>query len=244
MLKFLLSSLAALLLAGAAQAKPLQPARHGDFAHYTFALTWQPGFCATGDGCLPEQPKQPLIGLHGLWPSLPQSLIQQGVPVQQWWAKGCAFFPHALAIALPPTELRQRLSQVMPQLKDDLYTHEYVKHVQCFGYNGVDFFSTAMDMRQAVADSGFGAYLLAQAGQVRRREELEEAFVKAFGTDQARSLQLQCGKDKQGRNVLTQAWFTLKADRLADFPKAEAFVNTPDGEYEDTCKEPFLLPAW
>ncbi|WP_083338819.1 ribonuclease T2 family protein [Chromobacterium sphagni] len=244
MLKFLRCLISVLLLAGAAQAKPLQPARHGDFIHYTYALTWQPGFCATGDGCLPDQPKQQLIGLHGLWPSLPQSLIQQGVPVQQWWAKGCGFFPHTLAIPLPPPELREQLREVMPQLKDDLYTHEYVKHVQCFGFGASEFFGAAMNMRQAVVDSGFGAYLLAQAGQTRSREELAAEFSKAFGTNQVRSLQLQCGKDGRQRNVLTQVWFTLRADKLEDFPKADAFVNTPDGEYEDSCGQPFLMPGW
>ncbi|WP_434630204.1 ribonuclease T2 family protein [Chromobacterium sp. CV08] len=242
MLKFL--SLCALLFAGAVSAQSLEPARHGDFAHYTYALTWQPGFCATGDGCLPDQPKEELIGLHGLWPSLPQSLIAQKVPVQQWWAKGCAFFPHVNAIPVLPAELRQRLRQTMPQLKDDLLTHEYVKHVQCFGYKAADFFGTALQMREDVVDSDFGRYLLAQAGTVRTREELVEAFAKAFGTDQRRALQLQCGKDARQRNVLTQAWFTIRTDKLDSFPSADSLVDTPAGEYEDNCSEPFLLPKW
>ena len=31
-------------LAGTAAADTLQAVRYGDFDHYTFALTWQPGF--------------------------------------------------------------------------------------------------------------------------------------------------------------------------------------------------------
>ncbi|PRP71853.1 hypothetical protein BUE93_04215 [Chromobacterium amazonense] len=234
----------ALAFAGAVHAADLQPAQHADFPRYTYALTWQPGFCATGNGCLPEQSHEVQIGLHGLWPSEPQSLIAQNVPVQQWWAKGCAFFPHVHAVPALPAETRDELKVVMPQLKDDLLLHEYVKHAQCFGYPAQQFFETALKMRQAVVDGGFGDYLLGQAGQTRTRQELQDAFAKAFGTDQRRSLQLQCGKDKQGRNVLTQFWFTLQADKLASFPAAESFVDTPDGEYEDSCAEPFVLPGW
>ncbi|UTH75107.1 hypothetical protein [Chromobacterium sp. IIBBL 290-4] len=242
MIRCLISALA---LAGAiAHAEPLKPAQHTDFPRYTYALTWQPGFCATGAGCLPEQSNEVLIGLHGLWASEPQSLIDQKVPVQQWWAKGCAFFPHIHAVPALPPQTQQELKQVMPQLQDDLQLHEYVKHAQCFGFPAAQFFETAMTMRQAVVDSKFGDYLLEQAGQTRTRKALEDAFSQSFGTDQRRSLQLQCGKDKQGRNVLTQFWFTLKADQLASFPAKESFVDTPDGEYEDSCAQPFILQAW
>lgn len=236
--------LAAAAFAGSAHAADLKPARHADFPRYTYALTWQPGFCSTGEGCLPEQSHEVRIGLHGLWASEPQSLIDQKVPVHQWWAKGCSFFPHILTVPAMPPEVQSELKEVMPQLKDDLQLHEYVKHVQCFGFPAHQFFETALKMRQAVVDSDFGDYLLEQAGQTRTRQELQDAFVKAFGTDQRRSLQLQCGKDKQGRNVLTQFWFTLQADKLAAYPAAESFVNTPDGEYEDSCGAAFLLPNW
>ncbi|WP_158253684.1 ribonuclease T2 family protein [Chromobacterium alticapitis] len=236
--------ISALALVGIAHAGELKPARHADFPRYTYALTWQPGFCSTGGGCLPGQSHEVKIGLHGLWASEPQSLIDQNVPVRQWWAQGCSSFPHVTMVPALPDALQQQLRQFMPQLQDDLQLHEYVKHAQCFGFPAQQFFATALSMRQAAADSGFGHYLLEQAGQTRSREDLQDAFAKTFGTDQRRSLQLQCGKDAQGRNVLTQFWFTLQADKLAAFPAAESFVNTPDGEYEDSCAQPFLLPDW
>ncbi|MEN7432036.1 MULTISPECIES: ribonuclease T2 family protein [Chromobacteriaceae] len=233
------------LLAGVAQADELKPARHGDFAHYTFALAWLPGFCtAGGEGCLPSQPKEELIGLHGLWASEPKSLEDQGVKVQQWWASGCSMLPHVTAVPLLSEELRQRLKETMPQLASDLQTHEYVKHAQCFGYDANEFFSTALQLREAVVDSDFGRYLSAQAGQTRTGAEVKDAFTKGYATGERGALQLRCAKDAKGRNVLTELWFTLKKDKLDRFPEVDSFMDTPAAEREDTCSQPFLLPKW
>ncbi|WP_406849962.1 hypothetical protein [Chromobacterium phragmitis] len=88
MMRKLLSASLLAVLAGFVQADELTPARNGDFAHYTFALAWMPGFCqAGGEGCLPDQNQSELIGLHGLWASEPQSLADKGVAVSQWWGR-------------------------------------------------------------------------------------------------------------------------------------------------------------
>ena len=193
------------LLAGAgASATALAPARHGTFGHYTFALTWQPGFCTTYGGCLRDQPHTVLIGLHGLWASRPRSLIDRRISAPQWWRRGCDYFHHSDRPPRLPRAMRSDLHRLMPHLRHGLLRHEYDKHVQCFGFDTRKFFATELHMRREVLDSPFGRYLSASAqGHDVRRAHLLHVFMRAFGTDQQSALQLRCARDRRGRMVLT-----------------------------------------
>jgi ribonuclease I len=241
-IRLLALALGALAVAGA-RAAPLTAARHHDFAHYTFALTWQPGFCSTDGGCLRGQPRDVLIGLHGLWASRPRSLIDRGISAPQWWRRGCAYYHYGnQAPRLSPAMLT-RLHHVMPHLQDDLLRHEYAKHVQCFGFDAQRFFATALRMRRRVIDSAFGRYLTMTArGREVRHADVIGAFMRAFGTDQASALQLRCGRNHSGQLVLTQLWITLHTDALTSFPRDSALMNAPIAQ--DDCPARFRVPGW
>jgi ribonuclease I len=219
----------------------LAPVRHDDFEHYTFALTWQPGMCAAA-ACRPDQPKTPLIGLHGLWPSLPKSLSARGIVNPQWWMKGCDFYHHSDAPPPIDASLRRRLEAVMPQFSNDLLTHEYDKHVQCFGYDPAAFFTTELAMRRAVVVSPFGAYLMQHVGRSVEHGALVRRFQSAFGTDRKTALQLRCERTGRGELVLTQLWMTIRASEIAAFPRPVAFMET--FPKQDTCPLRFRIPAW
>ncbi len=225
-----------------ADAAPLTPAEHADFSYYTFALTWQPGICRVDEGCLADQPKSPLIGLHGLWASLPQTLIAQGIAPRQWWQRGCDFFQHSDAAPALDAGLQQRLDDVMPHFSKSLLTHEYDKHVQCFGFDPTQFFSTELAMRQAVVDSAFGDYLMQRAGRSVAHTEIVDVFRAAFATPAAASLQLQCGHDAAGQAFLTQIWLTILSSRVADFPRADSLIDAPIAQ--DNCPSTFRIPSW
>lgn len=239
----LLALLLALLSATSASAAPLKAAQHGHFAHYTFALTWQPGFCSTDEGCLRGQPRTTLIGLHGLWASRPRSLITRGISAPQWWRHGCDYFRHSdRAPRLSAATLR-RLRVLMPHLKHALLRHEYDKHVQCFGFDAESFFDTELRMRRRIVDSAFGRYLLSTArGTEVRHKDVIDAFARAFGTDRRSALQLRCGRARGGHVVLTQLWITLHADSLARFPRSTALMNAPIAQ--DNCPRIFRIPDW
>ncbi len=237
-------ALSAMMVGLPANAATLTPAVHGDFAHYTFALTWQPGFCGSDEGCLPDQPKAALIGLHGLWASLPQSLIDQGLPMKEWFGRGCEVFgPSEGAPVLDPAVSAQ-LDAFMPHIAHSLLTHEYDKHVKCFGFDPNQFFSTELAMRATVVAGPFGQYLMDHVGQTVSHADVTAAFEKTFSTDLANSLQLQCDHNAQGGAFLSQFWFTLRADKLADFPQADDFMATPTAQYEDNCPTTFFVPNW
>ena len=232
------------LLAGAgASAAALAPARHGTFGHYTFALTWQPGFCTTYGGCLRDQPHTVLIGLHGLWASRPRSLIDRRISAPQWWRRGCDYFHHSDRPPRLPRAMRSDLHRLMPHLRHGLLRHEYDKHVQCFGFDTRKFFATELHMRREVLDSPFGRYLSASAqGHDVRRAHLIHVFMRAFGTDQQSALQLRCARDRRGRMVLTQLWITLHTHALARFPRDGALMNAPIAQ--NNCPARFRVPRW
>ena len=231
-----------MILAGTAAADTLQPVRYGDFDHYTFALTWQPGFCGTAPGCLSDQPRAPLIGLHGLWASRPQVLIARGVSDPAWQRSGCDLLHHSDAAPVLPDALRQRLLAVMPHLASDLLHHEYDKHVQCFGFDPATFFATALAMHDRIADSPFAQDLAGRAGTAVRHADLVAAFEADFHTAAPRALQLQCDADPSGRSVLTQLWITLPTDGIDQFPAPATLIDSPT--VQDNCPAVFLMPAW
>lgn len=221
----------------------LAPAHHGDFAHYTFALTWQPGFCTTDGGCAASQPTDVLIGLHGLWASRPQGLIRRGISAPQWWHRGCDYYHHSdrAPSLLPAT--RQAIMAVMPHLRHSLLRHEYDKHVQCFGFGAESFFRIELHLRERVAGSAFGHYLEERArGHRVKHRRIVAVFMQAFKTHDHRSLQLRCGTDKQGRSVLTQLWITIRADEIDSFPRPSSLMNAPIAQ--DDCPPVFYVPDW
>jgi ribonuclease I (enterobacter ribonuclease) len=243
-----------LVFAARSEAAPLQlvPGKYADFDVYTFALTWQPGICSVDDGpllgpglhdsCSPDQLHMPLIGVHGLWPSMPQTLIKTNVPVQQWFARGCDLLRHSEEAPPISGDLKAQLATVMPQLSSSLLTHEYDKHVQCFEFDATQFFMTELQMRAAVADSPFGQYLIAHAGATVALDDVHAVFEKSFGTPDGRALQVQCGQDSSGRSILTQLWITLHANAVAAFPAGRTLTHTPIDR--DGCPAAFFIPAW
>lgn len=218
------------------------PTRHGDFAHYTFALTWQPGFCQTGQGCAADQPRDVYIGLHGLWASRPRDLIAQGIAAPQWWRRGCDFYHHSDLAPRLSASTQQTLDHVMPHLRHSLLTHEYDKHVQCFDFAAEAFFRAELRLRQDVVDSAFGHYLISQRGHPVEHRRVTGAFMHAFGTSGDRVVQLRCESDPQHGTVLTQIWITLRADAVDRFPGRGALADAPIAQ--DNCPASFFVPDW
>jgi ribonuclease I len=229
-------------LASPARAATLQPAEHGDFSYYTFALTWQPGFCNSGTPCLDDQPHSAPIGLHGLWASLPGTLSATGITSPQWWDRGCDYFAPSDAAPAIDAPLQARLSSVMPHLASSLLTHEYDKHVRCFGFDASAFFTTELAMLDAVAASSFGRDLVEHEGGEASHAAIVAAFESAFATTSAASLQLRCTLDPVRGPQLEQLWITIDAAKLDEFPAAAALIDAPIAQ--DTCPASFHLPAW
>ena len=232
-----------LLILCSGTAIAVAPRRHGDFAHYTFALTWQPGFCTTDGGCMRGQPRKVLIGLHGLWASRPRGLIERGISAPKWWHRGCDLYHHSDRAPHLSQATVRALRAVMPHLERSLLRHEYDKHVQCFGFGAEAFFKTELRLRKRIIYSAFARYLKRQAkGRRVKRSRVMKAFMNAFGTRARRAVQLRCGTDQQGRHVLTQFWITFHADALRTFPQSATLMNAPIPQAN--CPAVFYVPNW
>ncbi|GBD56214.1 ribonuclease T2 family protein [Gluconobacter wancherniae] len=235
-----------LMIAGCATQAPtgpsITPLEHTDFTHDTLALTWQPGFCSSGGGCLADQPRHFSIGLHGLWASEPHTLEAQNVPVVQWWSKGCDLYELNDTPPVLRQATRDALAGVVPHLKKPLYVHEYTKHARCFGYDADSFFVTSMALRDRFASSGFGIWLTRQEGFQVRKDQFLSTFATMTGADAPRALQLRCETSANGQTVLSQLWFTLDPKKLSAFPAKESYLPSPHDQ--NGCPAVFLVPGW
>lgn len=223
----------------------LTPTRFSDFSHYTLALSWHPGFCASAGESRPEcdaPQRYPALVLHGLWPSLPGSLAARGMTRRQWWQEGCFHFsaPARAAgdfCALSPLALDDRLAAElatdMPGRASCLERHEYAKHAACFGFGADDYFATALRLRDALVASAFGDYLRIHSATAVGRNELIAAFERAFGRGQGRALKLQCVRDG-GRALLTELQIGIRADALDAFPAASSLARLETGNCATT----------
>jgi len=235
-----------LFLAGCVGPEPapskLVPQTHGDFDHNTLALTWQPGFCSAGSGCTAEQSHLSLVGLHGLWASEPHSLEARNIPVERWWREGCGLFTPEAAPPVLDNAMLTTLGEIMPHTSPSLIDHEWVKHGVCFGYDPRLFFAKASALHRRFTRSPMMQFLAERAGTTVAHDEILSFFRSATGAVPPRALQLRCETDHEGRIVLTQLWFTLRPDRMNEFPGAGSYLDSP--QRQDNCPARFWLKRW
>lgn len=230
--------LAGLLAIGAAGAQPAAPPpAAAAFDHYTLALTWHPGFCATRRSP-PRECREPHLRegagkgfvLHGLWPSRPARFAESGVSRRQWRAEGCfadspppqGGFCRSHAPFVLPRGLAARLDRAMPGRASCLDRHEYAKHAACLAIAPTDYFATALELLAAVNASAFADFVVIHQDSVVARNDLIAAFEAAFGEGRGRALQLVC--DGRGNRQLTEVRIGIRARALGDFPAAGSLV--------------------
>ena len=227
---------------GAEERAPLEALSAEGFDHYTLALTWHPGFCASRSRP-PRECREPALRegadrgfvLHGLWPSLPERFAERGVDRRRWWREGCFLErPRAdgsFCRAHPPLDLPaaldRRLDTAMPGRASCLERYQYAKHAACLALPEAAYFAASVTLVEAVNESAFGAFVTLNQGGEVARNALIDAFEAAFGEDTGRALRLSCGG--RGNRLLTEVRIGIAADRLADFPVAESLVRQGRG---------------
>jgi ribonuclease I len=213
------------------------------FDHYTLALTWHAGFCASRtspprecrDPSRREGADQGFV-LHGLWPSLPERLADRGVDRREWWRDGCFLErPRAegsFCRAHPPFALSEsleaELDAAMPGRASCLERYQYAKHAACFAMPEEDYFAASVALVEAVNASAFGGFVTLNQGGEVARNDLIAAFEAAFGDATGRALRLEC--DGRGNQMLTEVRIGIAAERLDAFPDTESLVPLGRGD--------------
>ncbi|SHL37830.1 ribonuclease T2 family protein [Halomonas caseinilytica] len=229
--------------AGASQARAEVPSIEASgFDHYTLALTWHPGFCASRSR-LPRECREPVLRrgteagfvLHGLWPSLPHRLSERGVERRRWWRQGCFIErprPDGGFCRHPDLELSEGLAKdlgdVMPGRASCLGRYQYAKHAACLDVTAEDLFDTSVALVEAVNASAFTDFLVIHRGGEVARNALIEAFEGAFGPGTGRALRLECAG--RGNRLLTEVRIGIDARSLAEFPDSGSLVRLGRGD--------------
>ncbi|MFG6178707.1 ribonuclease I [Halomonas sp. THAF12] len=210
--------------------------------HYTLALTWHPGFCASRSRP-PRECREPRLRrgaderfvLHGLWASLPDDLREQGVTRRDWWRKGCFLetprpdggFCRSHAPLVLPEALGERLDRAMPGRASCLDRYQYAKHAACLALPAEALFATSLGLLESVNDSAFGDFVALHRGGEVGRNALIGAFEAAFGEDTGRALRLVCRG--RGNRLLTEVRIGIDAGALDRFPAADSLVRLDRG---------------
>lgn len=238
-----LLGLAAALLASLALAQePLERLPGEGFDHYTLALTWHPGFCASRSRP-PRECREPELRegaergfvLHGLWPSLPERFTARGVDRRRWWREGCFLetprpdgsFCRAHPPLDLPAALGEALDAAMPGRASCLDRYQYAKHAACLALPEAGYFSASVALLERVNASAFAAFVTLNQGGEVGRNALINAFEAAFGEGTGRALRLECRG--RGNRLLTEVRIGIDAARLAAFPAAESLVRQDRG---------------
>lgn len=224
------------------QQAALDDLERDDFASYTLALTWHPGFCATRRQP-PRECSDPRwlaaaddgFVIHGLWPSRPERLIDDRLDQATWRNEGCFVErrrPRGSFCEIGPAfdfdaPLEDALNAAMSGRASCLDRYEYAKHGACMGLSAEDFFEGTVALTEIVNASVLGQFMLDHRGETVRRNELIDAFEEAFGNHTGDALSLQCGGP--GRRVLTEIRIGIDAERVDDFPAASSLVDRRHG---------------
>ncbi|MGC3873676.1 ribonuclease T2 family protein [Halomonas sp. GXIMD04776] len=242
MIKRVVGSLAVmvlLVLSGPAPARSLLEV--DGFDHYVLALTWHPGFCQTV-----ERPREECriseqrtkaretvaqgFVLHGLWPSLPQRLADDGISPRRWREEGCFLeqprangsFCRAHAPFAFAEPFASELDDAMPGRASCLDRYQYAKHAACLALPAEDYFATAVDLMEKLNASTFVDFMMINSGGEISRNALIDVFEAAFGQGTGRALSLKC--DGRGKRILTEVRIGIAAEHLEEFPAAKSLV--------------------
>ena len=188
-----------------------RPTPGGDFDFYVLALSWSPGFCATGGAEKAREQCQGGMGLgfvvHGLWPQ-----YEQGFPSD---CDGAARPVSSVAL--------EAARGLFPS--EGLARYEWRKHGTCTGRSPQDYFADVRAARESVT-------IPPEFERLRREEEVAPAdILRAFGKANPRL--------RAGMAAVTCAKGYLQEVRLCLSKDLRAFRPCPQVT-RNSCRAPSI----
>lgn len=219
MIRLLLAAIVMVAASSGLAAREIRGAAPGDFDLYLLALTWSPGFCATGGAA--KQPDQCDMGsrlgflVHGLWP--------QG---ERDYPTECN--PGAFAQRRDLAATRG----VMPS--EGLARYEWRKHGTCSGLSPARYFEAMATLYRRIVVPE--AYRSPAQDDRAAPIEIERAFSQANPGLRPDMMTVVCSRGERG-SVLTELRICLSKD-LRNFRTCPTQL-----QYQGCRTRNILIPA-
>lgn len=220
----------------------------GKFDSYVFSLSWQPAFCDTKPDkqeCLSQAADRydaKNFVLHGLWPNknIDKHHTYGYCGVKNTTRK----LDKASTWCKMPTpdlsdETKKNLAIYMPGYASCLERHEWYKHGTCSGLAADDYFITAYNFVEQIADTNFGRYISANVGNTVDSDDLLAEFVKDFGESNRDSMILHC-ESNQGTAMLMEVRMYLVNPLPKGAGLKEMLVH-PDSPEKGDCPQKIFI---
>jgi ribonuclease T2 len=223
---------------------------------YLLALTWQPGFCASGDhGAECKSSNAPRFTLHGLWPDwdtngdgrqnaddaycLPGESGRKSILELEAFAGKDGDWRKLPEVTLSAAS-RSDLAGVMPGVQVGLERHEWWKHGTCSGLQPDDYFATAILLLRQAERGALAHLVTGQAGKIVDRNALLKAFAQDFGPQSTRALTLDCARIGAA-SALMEIRIRVKRDSIAQGLNADGLA-IPEKAPKGDCAAKILIP--
>jgi ribonuclease T2 len=120
---------------------------------------------------------------------------------------------HRLAKLELNSDVRERLSKLMPGYGSNLHRHEWVKHGTCYGTDANSYYHDAMNLMTQVNDSKLGLFFEKSIGKKVTLKEVRKIFDNEFGKGMGEHVTMSCRK-----GLITELWLHLGSggDKLTD----------------------------
>jgi ribonuclease T2 len=218
----------------------------GQFDSYVFSVEWTAAFCEGKPGlpeCADRSPDRfsaKHLALHGLWPDRNDDASHAygycGVDASTQRLDSAATWCRMPAPGISDAVM-SRLKPLMPGTASCLENHEWYKHGSCSGFAADQYFTQASALVSFIAESNFGRYLAAHAGQTVSADAVLAAFESDFGAGSRSLVSLTCTKAR-GSDMLLDVRMKL-ANPLR--PAADLGKMLLPGGGKGNCPASFLL---
>lgn len=222
------------------------------------SASWQPAFCETGGGYLPnsntqkpecatqtaDRPDASHFALHGLWPQPfePKSEYCGYTRKQADAFDRIKNFDEFDGISLTdPTWAL--LNAAMPGTQSRLERHEWTKHGTCYGKSQDDYFTDSALLLDKLNATDLDEFFVANLGKVVSNIDIRTKFDEIFGAGTGNKVGIGCSLEKTGnRIVLTELRIHIKGD-VSPASDLGAMILAADDALNDSCRDPMVIDA-
>jgi ribonuclease T2 len=220
------------------------------------SASWQPAFCETGGGYLPnsntqkpecatqtaDRPDASHFALHGLWP-------QPFEPKSEYCGytreQGDDFDDIKDFSKFDPVRLTDPtwalLNAAMPGTQSKLERHEWTKHGTCYGKSQDDYFTDSVLLLDKLNATVLDEFFVASLGKTVSNADIRAQFDTIFGAGTGNKVGVGCSDEKDGgRKVLTELRIHIKGDVGAGSDLASMILAADDAT-NDSCPRQMVI---